>query len=92
MKIKNIPSIQPKVINNTNIDFDKIKTLSLLGSTISKWRQRNINLYQSPNDPENVISVGTTFDNTMIVVAEDNKSDWIVALDYASRGKVYVSE
>ncbi len=81
----------PVVHNNTTFTVDEVKALKPLGDTTNKWRQRNIILFQHPNDADRVISYGTTFDGGMIVIADELKTDWIVALDYASRGKVYVS-
>lgn len=70
----------------------QIGTFPLLGETVNKWRQRNILLYAHPSEAQSLVSVGTTFDGALTVAAVEPRESWIVALDYASRGKVYVSE
>lgn len=80
------------VHNNTPFNLDTIAGFVKLGNTVNKWRQRNVTLLQHPTEPNNVVSVGTTFDQSMQVIAVESKDAWIKALDYASRGKVYVSE
>lgn len=81
-----------KVINNTSLRPEDIFGLHLIGSTISKWRQRNINLYQDPDDDNFVISVGITFNGERQIIAREKKEDWATALDYIKHGKIYVSE
>ena len=81
-----------KIFNHTSFSQSTIESFSYLGFTVSKWRQRNIKLYQHPTEPQTVISVGTTFDNEMMVIAAEPKSGWQTALDYAGRGEIYVSE
>lgn len=82
----------PKVENNTTFKVEEIAGFKLLGMTKNNWRQRNIALYQHPTEEDKVVSHGATFDNRMIVICVDKKEEWAVALDYAARGKVYVSE
>lgn len=81
-----------KIHNNTQLSIEEIGRLPVLGKTVSKWRQRNITLRQHPTKEDYVISVGVTFDGTMMVISEEPKCAWTVALEYASRGKEYVSE
>lgn len=84
---------QPEVFNRTGFTLESVRALPLLGRAVSKWRQRNIELYQHPTDENLVVSVGTTFDGKMMVVADDETKDsWATALEYAGRGKVYVSD
>lgn len=78
--------------NRTAFSLDQIRGFPHLGRTVSEWRQRSIDLYQHPGEPEQVVSVGVTFDGAMTVVAVEPKTDWTVALDYARRGKCYVSK
>jgi hypothetical protein len=78
--------------NNTSFTYEEITKFKRLAITINEWRQRNITLYQHPNDPERVISVGVTFNNSMIVVADEAKTLYQTALDYAKRGKIYTNE
>jgi hypothetical protein len=82
---------KPQVFNNTSHTQEQIEAMLYLGQTISEWRQREILLYQAPN-PDNVVSVGTTFDGAMTVISEDPKSAWATALDYIAHGKVYTSK
>lgn len=81
-----------KVHNHTHYTLAEIRTFPKLGTTVNKWRGRNIDLYQHPSRADHVISVGITFDGEMTVVVSEPKTDWATALDYAAHGKVYVSE
>jgi hypothetical protein len=64
------------VYNNSDESWDTIKGLKLIGKTVNKWRGRNINLFEHPTNPDNVIAVGTTFDGKMTVVTDDPRHDW----------------
>jgi len=77
--------------NNTNLTEQQIVNLPLLGKTINNWRQREITLLQHPEHLDRVISVGHSFDGKQIVIADEEKSAWATALDYAANGKVYES-
>lgn len=79
------------VHNNTTFSEADIDKFPVLGTTVNNWRGRKIELREHPHDANRVISIGTTFDGKVKVIADEPKSDWAVALEYASRGKVYVS-
>lgn len=81
-----------KIHNNTQFSIEEILRMSVIGNVVSKWRQRNITLRQHPTKEDHVVSVGVTFNETVMVLSEEPKCAWTVALEYASRGKVYVSE
>lgn len=81
-----------EVHNNTNYEIRDILKLPLLGVTINNWRQREIKLFQHPMKEDHVISYGVTFDASMTVIAEEPKSAWTTALQYAARGKIYESQ
>jgi hypothetical protein len=80
------------VHNNTAFTPAVLATLPVIGTAVNKWRGRNITLYGHPSDASRLVSVGVTFDGTMTVIADESRDEWATALDYASRGKVYVSE
>jgi len=77
--------------NNTQFTLEQIQQFPVLGTTVNKWRERNITLHQHPHDENMVVSVGVTFDRNMTVISEETKQDWVTALDYAAHGKVYTS-
>ena len=81
-----------KIANNTLYPLDAIEQLVVLGTTVSKWRGRTVTLYQHPANEDGVISVGVTFDKKLTVIADEPKTGWVTALDYAKHGKVYVSD
>lgn len=81
-----------QISNNTSFSLDEINSFPHLATTVNKWRGREIVLRQHPTESDNVISIGTTLDNTMQVICKDSKSSWTTALEYWSRGKVYISE
>ena len=89
---KSAPIVKMEIANKTKWSLAEIAAMPVLGTTVSNWRQRDITLHQHPNDADSVISVGITFDQRLTVVAEETKEMWFTALDYASRGKVYVSQ
>jgi hypothetical protein len=77
--------------NNTHFTQVQIDNMVNLGMTVNNWRQRNVWLLQHPNDPDMVVSIGITFDQSMKVISAEPKSAWATALDYISQGKVYTS-
>jgi hypothetical protein len=81
-----------EICNNTQFALEEIAKMPLLGRTTNNWRQRNINLHQHPTETDTVVSVGTSFDGNRIIICQEPKLSWFTALDYAERGKVYVSE
>jgi hypothetical protein len=83
---------RPKLSNGTKFSLENIEKFELLGHTVNNWRQRRINLYAHPTDPNLLISVGVAFDRTAVIVCEEPREQWATALDYAKRGKVHVAE
>ena len=81
-----------QIHNCTPFTEEEIVAFSVLGHTRNSWRQRMIDLYAHPTDIDQLVSVGTTFDGTMRVIAVEPRSSFATALDYASRRKVYVSD
>ena len=81
-----------KIHNHTTFTMKEIVELQALGTTVSKWRGRDITLLQHPTDADSVVSVGVTFDHTSIIISVESKNEWATALDYAAHNKVYVSE
>jgi len=65
-----------KVYNNTPFSLETIVALPIIGRVRSNWRQRHITIHAHPTDAARVISVGTTFDNTMQVICDDARTDW----------------
>ena len=65
-----------KVFNNTKFSLEEIANLLKLGHLKSNWRQREIGIYEHPNDPLRVISVGTDFDQSQKVICDDERSVW----------------
>jgi hypothetical protein len=80
------------VYNNTKFEEKEIETFPILGKTQNNWRKRNIILYKHPDKEDYLISVGTTFCESMKVISEEQKQDLTIALEYASRGKIYISQ
>jgi hypothetical protein len=78
---------QPVIHNNTPLTLDAIRQLPYIGKAVSEWRQRSVDLYQNGTDC--IISVGTNFDNSMIVIAADAPEVWSHALDAIADGRVY---
>ena len=65
-----------KSYNNTNFSQEEITNLLKIGHIKSNWRQREIGIYEHPNDPLKVISIGVDFDHSKRVICEDDRSDW----------------
>lgn len=82
----------PLVHNNTPFTRQEIEQFVYLGFTKNNWRGRNVSLYQHPTEPDLLVSVGTTYDQRMTVLAVEPKSSFKIALGYAAHGKIYVSE
>ena len=84
-----------KTFNNTDFPMSKIMALPIIGNTISKWRQRTIQLREHPTDRSRLISLGKSFvksPNQQMVIADEERSAWATALEYIANGKVYISE
>ena len=67
MNIHNHTKFQPQNI---------IEHETLLKRVRNLWRQRDIELYQHPEKNDSVISIGITFDKSMMVMVEESKEDW----------------
>lgn len=83
--------MQAEIHNQSLYSLEEINGFERLATTLNKWLCRNVTLFQHPEQEDLVISVGTTYDKSLIVVAVDPKPMWEKALDYATAGKVYVS-
>jgi YD repeat-containing protein len=81
-----------EIYNRTNLTSGEVICLPVIGCTVSKWRGRLVTLREHPTDPSRVISEGVTFDGSMKVIADEERSQWATALDYIARGRVYSSE
>lgn len=73
--------IEQTVHNNTSFSLDQIWEMKVIGQTSSSWRGRIITLHQHPSQADRVVSVGTTFDSKMVVVADEPKTDWANVLN-----------
>jgi hypothetical protein len=75
-----------KIHNNTKLDRIEERILGLRQISWGKsYRQgRDIQLFQHPHKADWVISVGATFDHTMIVYADEPKSAWAKELGMSS--------
>jgi hypothetical protein len=80
-----------KVYNNTNLSLEELDQLKLIGITFNNWRQRKIRLLEHPNNPERLISDGTSFDHEMRVIADEPRSAWARELLAIEQGRVHVS-
>ena len=68
-----------KTHNNTswpNIEVMLADLLHPIKYGRNHWRGRDITLYEHPTDNDRIISVGTTFDGSMRVIADELRSDW----------------
>lgn len=83
--------MKPRIHNNTVYSIERCFNFPLIGNTICNWRGRNIELRQSPKSDDHIISVGTTFDGSMVVICEDRREDWKRALAAIQEGHVYVA-
>lgn len=81
-----------QTFNRTEFSKEQIASLEFIGNTVNNWSNRNIKLYVHPTNPDNVISIGTTFDGGMTVIADETRLAWATALDYIVHGKVYVRD
>lgn len=79
-----------KTHNSTCFSDEEIAKLKLIGRVVNNWRQRNVNLYEHPSDPNSLISEGITFDGQMRVICDESRQEWATALDYIAHGKVFV--
>lgn len=84
------PTLSPNVYNNTSLPIDTIKQLPYIGQTVNNRLQRTIDLYATDND--HIISVGTSFDNSMTAIVCDPARAWTAALDAIAQGRIYIYE
>lgn len=77
--------------NHTGMTIDAINALPLLGTYRNEWRNRSVSLYRLADGE--VISVGTTFDGSMIVIAKETDADHAPALAaWALGNRSYVAK
>jgi len=75
--------------NNVGIELEQIRRLPLLGVYRNEWRMRRVALYR--DSPGHVISIGESFDGSMVVVARETDEDHSWALAAFLRGETYVA-
>jgi hypothetical protein len=63
----------PRIEEMTNCSND---ALPLLAHGKSNWRQRYIKLFEHPDDPSRLISIGDTFDGEDRIICDELRSDW----------------
>ena len=80
-----------KIYNKTGYVLNDLQTLPKIGTVRSNWRKRLIDLYATPDGK--VLSVGTAFDRSLIVMALEERSDWADALAFfaCNSGMVYTT-
>jgi hypothetical protein len=80
------------VRNNTPLTLEQVEALPVLGSARSDSLRRIIVLRQHPTDAGRVISVGTACDGSHVVIADESKEVWTLALHSATEGGACNSE
>ena len=73
-----------QIYNNTDLDLSTLDDITEwelklvpLVTVRNNYRERNIQVYDHPTDSNRVITIGTTFNGSdMIVVADEWKKDW----------------
>jgi hypothetical protein len=70
--------------NTTGIELEQILRMPLLGTYRNEWRMRTVSLYRE--SPGYVISIGESFDDSMVVVARETDLDHCRALDAFAHG------
>jgi hypothetical protein len=67
-----------------------------IGRFVNRWRQRNVAIYEHPNNAELIITVGTPFDGGKVIECEEKKKDYAATLrriELATEmGKVHIYE
>lgn len=69
-----------QVYNHTPFTEHEISKMPFIGKADLKWRSRIVMLYSAPDGK--IISVGTTYDNTMKVIATETTAEWTDALEF----------
>jgi hypothetical protein len=75
------------VRNNTSLTPEQVEALPVLGSTRSDALQRTVVLRRHLTDAGRVISVGTAFDGSHVVIADESKEVWALALPGGAEGR-----
>lgn len=62
--------------NHTPFTIAEITAMPLMFTVQNNWRQRNVTVYEHPSDAGKVVSVGISFDQRMVVIAEETREEW----------------
>lgn len=62
--------------NHTPFTVAQILALPTMFTVKSYWRQRNVTVYEHPSDADKVVSVGISFDQRTVVIAEETREEW----------------
>jgi len=61
--------------NNTPYTIEQIEAMEIIGAFKNNWRQRNVRIYQHPDYPDSVVTLGRPFDGSSeICTVEDKKN------------------
>lgn len=75
--------------NHTSMTVEQVRALPHLGTYRNEWRKRTVELYRLAEG--HVVSIGTAFDNSLVVVAEETDCDHDRALNAFKYNRTYVA-
>lgn len=65
-----------KVYNDTGYALDDLEKLPTIFTVDSRWRQRNVVVKKHPDKAGRLITIGYTWDNKEVLVADEPETVW----------------
>lgn len=74
-------------INRTAFAPEAIKAMPVLFTVRNNWRNRNVSVYQHPEQQDRVLTIGESFDGLLTVIADETKADYAHEFNLFAIGK-----
>ncbi len=74
--MKTVRTPVAEVKNNTKFEIVEILQQPVLHHYKSNWRQRDVTLFEHPEDNTRVLSIGITFCGSKMIVCDDPKTSF----------------
>lgn len=69
--------VAQKIVNTSDITPEQIKTLVRLGGFMNYWRERKVDVYVHPTEPDQkVITTGYNAKSDTLFICTEPRSDW----------------
>ena len=77
------------IVNNSGMQLEAINKLEVIGVCRNNWRQRTVFVYAIPNNEQEVISRGESFDGKQVFYCREPRNGFCNAIAVYPKTYVY---